>query len=138
MSIYDSSQTQTTPCFCCGFELNMLYVFLFSFALRFSRSEPTTTLIFCFLFTASRVINFFHWLFRQTFTTVILTLSACFMGLSLLFAVGIYVYGVLYPKCIVGVDFSQTQYFTDAFILSWTTLSTCVRSFSFPFISKCV
>ena len=73
------------------------------------------------------VVNFFHWLFRQTFTTVILTLSACFIIVALLFAVGIYIYGIRNPECIVGVDFAATQYFTDAFILSWTTLSTCVR-----------
>ena len=76
------------------------------------------------------VINFFHWLFRQTFTTVILTLSACFMLFALLFATGIFVYGIRNPECIVGVNFSETQYFTDAFILSWTTLSTCVRCIS--------
>ena len=58
--------------------------------------------------------------------TVILTLSAAFLLTALLFATGIFVYGLRNPECIVGVDYSVTHYFTDAFILSWTTLSTCV------------
>ena len=49
------------------------------------------------------------------------------MLFALLFATGIYIYGLRNPECIVGVDYAATQYFTDAFILSWTTLSTCVR-----------
>lgn len=85
-------------------------------------------------FATISVVNFFHWLFRQSITTVVITLSACFIIVALQFAIGIYIYGIRNPECIFGVDFSTTQYFMDAFILSWTTLATCVRWFMFKFV----
>ena len=72
------------------------------------------------------VIRFLHWTFRQTFPVVLLTAAVGFFSLTILFALLIWLDGIRHPECIGGVEY-QDDYFTDAFILSWTTFSTVVR-----------
>lgn len=84
---------------------------------------------------ANSVVNFFLWIFRQTFVVVILTAMIGFLSLTMLFALFIWIAGVYNPECVGGVDFETNgnNYFTDAFILSWTTFATVV---SVIFINK--
>ena len=48
----------------------------------------------------------------------------------MLFALFIWIAGVYNPECVGGVDFTTNgnNYFTDAFILSWTTFATVVSA----------
>lgn len=71
------------------------------------------------------VIRFLHWTFRQTFPVVLLTAAVGFFSLTILFALLIWLDGLRHPECIGGVEY-EDDYFTDAFILSWTTFSTVV------------
>lgn len=96
LSIYDNAQTNASACLCCGIDLNLI------------------------------VVNFFLWIFRQTFVAVIITAMVGFLFLTMLFALFIWIAGVYNPECVGGVDFATNgnNYFTDAFILSWTTFAT--------------
>lgn len=55
-----------------------------------------------------------------------MTAAAGFFILTLLFAVFIWISGLRQPECIGGVSggHSSSDFFSDAFILSWTTFST--------------
>ena len=72
------------------------------------------------------VVNYLHWCFRSSFMAFLLSSFGGFLILTLLFAAAIWILGRKYPKCIGGVDF-ETDCFTDAFALSWTTFSTVRR-----------
>mmetsp|Transcript_2815 Transcript_2815/g.7892 ORF Transcript_2815/g.7892 Transcript_2815/m.7892 type:complete len:796 (-) Transcript_2815:184-2571(-) len=69
------------------------------------------------------VMNYLHWSFRSSFAAVFLSAGVAFMGLTLFFAAILWALGQPHPTCIGGVDF-ENDYFTDAFVLSWTTFST--------------
>ena len=75
----------------------------------------------------SWVVHYLHWSFRSSFAAVFLSAAVGFLVLTLLFAAVLYGLGHHHPKCLGGVDFYEADYFTDAFVLSWTTFST-VRS----------
>jgi hypothetical protein len=66
--------------------------------------------------------NYFHWTFRSSFVAVII--SACFFYYFWTYLFAILIYGVMrtFPDCVVGSE--KNSYFTDAYHLSWTTLST--------------
>ena len=85
--------------------------------------NSTTRLTCCSLSFEQLVIDYLHWCFRSALVAVILSAFVVFLALTLLFAVPIWSIGHKHPKCIGGVDFA-TDYFTDAFALSWTTFST--------------
>jgi hypothetical protein len=53
-----------------------------------------------------------------------------FLFLTMFFALFIWIAGTYNPECVGGVDFAANgnNYFTDAFILSWTTFATVVRA----------
>eukprot|EP00977_Amphora_coffeiformis_P011452 scaffold2767_cov177-Amphora_coffeaeformis.AAC.26 len=69
------------------------------------------------------VLNYLRWSFRASFAAVFLSAALGFLGATMIFAFLIWRIGVRHPQCIGGVDF-ETDYFMDAFALSWTTFST--------------
>lgn len=69
------------------------------------------------------VVRYLHWAFRSTFAAVFLSAACMFLGLTLMFALILWILGRDDPVCIGGVDF-ESDYFVDAFGLSWTTFST--------------
>lgn len=56
---------------------------------------------------------------------VFLSAAVAFITLTIIFALFIWALGRANPDCIGGVDF-DSDYFTDAYALSWTTFSTVV------------
>lgn len=78
---------------------------------------PTTTLC--------SVIHFLHWIFRQHLVTVVLTAVIGFFVLTIAFALCIWFSAHNHPYCVGGVEY-EANFFTDAFVLSWTTFSTVV------------
>lgn len=71
--------------------------------------------------------SYLRWTFRTSFGMLLLFSFACFMLLSLVFAICIHVVGIYQPLCINvgGLDYEAAgRKFMDAFTLSWTTLST--------------
>jgi hypothetical protein len=73
------------------------------------------------------VIKYLHWTFRSSFMAVFLSAAVAFITLTILFALFIWGLGRANPTCIGGVDF-ESDYFTDAYALSWTTFSTVVSA----------
>jgi hypothetical protein len=71
------------------------------------------------------VIKYLHWTFRSSFMAVFLSAAVAFITLTILFALFIWALGRANPSCLGGIDF-ETDYFTDAYALSWTTFSTVV------------
>ena len=71
----------------------------------------------------NRVIAYLHWSFRSSFAAVFVSAALGFLALTMFFALIIWALGIADPSCIGGVDFT-TDYFTDAYALSWTTFST--------------
>lgn len=69
------------------------------------------------------IINFLHWVFRNSFLNFILLACVTFLAINFLFAFIIYGFGMKDAYCIGGVDFTSDRY-VDAFLLSWTTFST--------------
>eukprot|EP00523_Entomoneis_sp_CCMP467_P008674 CAMPEP_0168725594 /NCGR_PEP_ID=MMETSP0724-20121128/4235_1 /TAXON_ID=265536 /ORGANISM="Amphiprora sp., Strain CCMP467" /LENGTH=851 /DNA_ID=CAMNT_0008772385 /DNA_START=178 /DNA_END=2730 /DNA_ORIENTATION=- len=69
------------------------------------------------------VIEYLHWCFRSSFAAVFLSLWFAFLSWSFLFAVVLWFLGRQEPTCIGGVDY-ESDYFVDAWALSWTTFST--------------
>jgi len=69
------------------------------------------------------VVEYLHWCFRSSFAAVFLSLWFSFLLWTFLFALILWYMGREHPTCIGGVDF-ETDYFTDAWALSWTTFST--------------
>jgi hypothetical protein len=69
-----------------------------------------------------RVVRFLHWMFRKHLAIVMVTAVSSWFALSFLFALFIWLAGRANPECIGGPD--SFGYFSDAFILSWTTFST--------------
>ncbi|KAL7560430.1 hypothetical protein ACA910_016179 [Epithemia clementina (nom. ined.)] len=109
-----------------GQEENPLYFRLlrmFGLRLEWDDTNGTTRLTFCSLSFEQVVIDYLHWCFRSSFMSVLLSAFLGFLALTLLFALAIWILGHKHPKCIGGVDF-ETDYFTDAYHLSWTTFST--------------
>jgi len=84
---------------------------------RILMPPPTTTL--------RSVIHFLHWIFRQHLVTVILTAVIGFFILTIAFALLIWFSAHNHPECVNGVEY-EANFFTDAFVLSWTTFSTVV------------
>jgi hypothetical protein len=128
LSVYDKSQTNDTPCKCCGIEFNSMYVsYLLRANLVHVKSAPSMK-IHSIGFLPS-VIDFFHWIFKQNFVTVIVTAAVGYLIMTMLFACAIWLVGSRRHECIGGADFSDNgdNYFTDAFSLSWTTFATVVR-----------
>jgi hypothetical protein len=108
----------------------------------FARNEKNTyasrdNLIYSFVMLYTilfrSVVNFFRWIFRQSFIVVVLTAMGGFLFVTMSFALFIWIAGSYEPECVGGVDFSKNgdNYFTDAFILSWTTFATVVRTYNF-------
>lgn len=62
-------------------------------------------------------------MFSQSISGSVTLLLFFYLALTLLFATFIWGLGRRHPQCIAGVDFEK-DYFTDAFVLSWTTFST--------------
>jgi hypothetical protein len=73
------------------------------------------------------VIKYLHWTFRSSFMAVFLSAAVAFIVLTIIFALFIWGLGRANPTCIGGVDF-ESDYFTDAYALSWTTFSTVVSA----------
>jgi hypothetical protein len=67
------------------------------------------------------VARYLHWTFRSSFSAVFLSGALVFLSLTMLFATFTYLISLIHPTCIGGVD---SPYFTDVFVLSWTTFST--------------
>lgn len=74
------------------------------------------------------IMQYLNWAFRSSFTAVILSATAAFFMLTILFALVIIGMGMRRPDCIYvnGEDFSKGGAFLDAYALSWTTFSTVV------------
>ena len=71
---------------------------------------------------------FLHWSFRSPFLIVFGSAAIGFLCMTFLFALLIYLLGILWPYCVGGVDFETDRApFMDAYQLSWTTFSTVVR-----------
>jgi hypothetical protein len=94
---------------------------------------------------ANRVVmRYFFWAFRHSFSAVTLSAALGFMIITLVFAFIIWAIGMFRPTCINGID-PDSNYFTDAFQLSWTTFATVVSnrrkrissSISFVSLSLC-
>jgi hypothetical protein len=69
--------------------------------------------------------NILLWMFRQTFVTVLLTAVICFLCMTNLFGLFVWITGQRNPDCIGGFDAGYENY-VDAFQLSWTTFTTVV------------
>jgi hypothetical protein len=68
-------------------------------------------------------------MFRQTIPTVILTATLGFFILTTIFGLFIWKAGFRHPECVVVMDgHYDPMHFTDAYMLSWTTFTTVVRS----------
>ncbi|KAL7565771.1 hypothetical protein ACA910_010209 [Epithemia clementina (nom. ined.)] len=72
----------------------------------------------------SLVVRYLLWSFRSSFGAVFLSAIVGFLALTLIFAAMLHGLAHYHPKCIGGVDYYNEPYFTDAFVLSWTTFST--------------
>jgi hypothetical protein len=73
--------------------------------------------------------NYVHWTYKTSFLRVFASLTAFFLTFVTIFAILIYIVGLLQPKCVyVGSYFFRQggSYFIDAFAISWTTFSTVV------------
>jgi hypothetical protein len=72
------------------------------------------------------ISNYVTWAYRSSFYSTIIASYILFMGLMVLFAIGIYLIGMMDPHCIfVGANsLSFQSNFMDAMHLSWTTLSS--------------
>lgn len=73
------------------------------------------------------VVKYLHWTHRSSFMAVFLSLTVFFLVITISFALFIWGLGQAKPSCIGGVDF-ESDFFVDAYALSWTTFSTVVRS----------
>jgi hypothetical protein len=71
------------------------------------------------------VIKYLHWTFRSSFMAVFLSAAIAFITLTMIFALFIWALGRANPSCIGGLE-DSSDYFTDAYALSWTTFSTVV------------
>ena len=79
------------------------------------------------------VTSYLHWTFRSSFIAVLFSSAVGFFCLTLMFAFLIVLSGSLKPQCIY--DSSSAFYsssfgekFADAYMLSWTTFATVVRT----------
>jgi hypothetical protein len=78
------------------------------------------------------VMKYLHWSFRRSFLAVFLSAAVCFLFLTFLFAIPLYLISRRHPTCIGGPDSGSDSYdghdsggsFIDAYELSWTTFST--------------
>jgi hypothetical protein len=76
---------------------------------------------------ASMLSDYLRWTFHTTFWHVILASFVQFLGLSVFFAILIYIVDTQQPACISGasrVGRNDRIAFGDAYHLSWTTIST--------------
>jgi len=72
------------------------------------------------------VMKYLHWTHRSSFGAVFLSAAVAFFCITIFFALCIWGLGKANPSCIGGVDF-ESDFFVDAYALSWTTFSTVVR-----------
>jgi len=79
---------------------------------------------------------FLRWTFRTSFTLLLGFSCCCFMLLACVFAIAIHIVGIYQPTCISvgdGRNYEQAGgQFIDAFVLSWTTLSTVGYGHIYP------
>jgi hypothetical protein len=74
---------------------------------------------------ANVISRYVTWTYRSSFYVTILSSYVVFMGMMILFALGIYISGRMQPTCIfVGDSNVFSGDFMDALQLSWTTLAT--------------
>jgi hypothetical protein len=74
---------------------------------------------------AGVISRYVTWTYRSSFYVTIISSYIVFMGIMILFALGIYLSGVTQPSCIfVGESNQFSGHFMDAVHLSWTTLSS--------------
>ena len=74
---------------------------------------------------ANGISRYVTWTYRSSFYVTIITSYIAFMGIMILFAVGIFLSGIMQPHCIfVGGTKVFSGHFMDAVHLSWTTLAT--------------
>jgi hypothetical protein len=76
---------------------------------------------------ASMLSDYLRWTFHTTFWHVILASFVQFLGLSVFFAILIYIIDTKQPECISGASRKGSNNriaFGDAYHLSWTTIST--------------
>lgn len=72
------------------------------------------------IFVNEMLMKYLRWTNRSSFVAVILSAAVGFLVLTVGFAFLIWRVGHRHPECIGGIDF-DTDYFADAFALSWTT-----------------
>lgn len=73
------------------------------------------------------VVTYLHWTFRSSFAAFFLSAAIAFFALTIFFALLIWALGRKDPTCIGGADF-ESDFFADAYALSWTTFSTVVSA----------
>jgi hypothetical protein len=73
---------------------------------------------------SSAISSYVTWTYRSSFYVTIIASYILFMVIMILFALGIYLAGVLQPDCIFVGSNQFSGHFMDAVHLSWTTLAT--------------
>jgi hypothetical protein len=76
------------------------------------------------------IVDYVRWSYQASFAKLALSLTVIFYTLVTIFAVLIYLVGIVQPQCIyvgsIGNFKDGGEYFIDAFSMSWTTFATVV------------
>jgi hypothetical protein len=74
------------------------------------------------------VVGYMNWTFRNSFGTVLMSAILWFFTWTLIFALLIWAALESEPTCVNGTEY-HSDFFHDAFALSWTTFATVVRTY---------
>jgi hypothetical protein len=87
----------------------------------------------CSISKSMGIVHYVRWSYQASFVKLSLSLIIIFYAWVMLFAILIYLMGIVQPQCIYVGSISNFkdagEYFIDAFAISWTTFATVVCTF---------